>query len=738
MGKILHGRELRSGNRLSMINCDRDEKFIMRKCSTYLSLLLESYDLIDSETFDLLNWLLGPDMEKISGYILSRLDKTQREKFEEELLDSKFDERSYSSAAKKIMQGSKKKGFSELNGFIRNILQSRIRKLTYTGASNIEKNLSSLRKMFNLTEQEIEFALFFFVIDVCDPSEDFFDHYLHCDMFIGRKYLATLLQTSQRELNQILNGTLSKIDFFEMDQYIRLNNEYRSIFQNPSGKTFSKDFFTRISQKAIPLESHLIDWRHTEHILKLLVEKPETSTHILFYGPPGTGKTSYVHGLVRKLGLPAYEVVRDEENTTIKRRAAVTASLNMTNHGAGSLIVVDEADNMLNTRFSFFSRGETQDKGWLNQILEEPGARIIWITNSIDNIEESVLRRFAFSLYFKPLNRTQRIRLWESVLRVNRVKRHFSELDINDLTKRYKVSAGVIDLAIKKAKESGDPSKDELKKAFVLALDAHSILINGGKKKIHKDRIEENYSIDGLNIEGDLETTIAQLESFDRYLRQSGNDKIKNMNLLFYGPPGTGKSELARYIANHLDREIIAKKASDFLDKYVGETEQKIRKSFEEAEDEEAILIIDEVDTMLFSRSNAKNSWEISQANEFLTQMERYQGILICTTNRLKGLDEASIRRFNHKIGFNFLKPEGNIIFYRKLLAPLINIPLDEENGKSLKSIPGLAPGDFRIVRDKFSFYTKERINHRHLIDALAAEAKTKNFQKWGGRKIGF
>jgi AAA+ superfamily predicted ATPase len=39
--------------------------------------------------------------------------------------------------------------------------------------------------------------------------------------------------------------------------------------------------------------------------------------------------------------------------------------------------------------------------------------------------------------------------------------------------------------------------------------------------------------------------------------------------------------------------------------------------------------------------------------------MERFQGILICTTNRFEDLDQASLRRFNYKIGFRFLKPEG-------------------------------------------------------------------------------
>ncbi len=722
----------------TITNMDRNEQFIMKKCATYLDRLLDRHDLIDDETFDFLNWVLGADIERIGRYLVSRLKESDRKTLEEDLFESGFDSSAYLKAAKKTAQGSKKSSLYGLKTVIQNTLRAKIRKLQYRGASGIKKNLSVLKKMFDLTDQETEFTLFFFIINAYDPARDFFDRHLHCDAFMGRKYLTTLLQINHRELNEILSGKLFLIEFFEMDDYIQFNGDFRDLLQNPSGKKFSKTFFTGISRKAIPLESHLIDKKQTEHILRLLKDKPETSNHILLYGSAGTGKTSYATGLAEKLGIPAYEIVRGDDNKTSQRRAAIMAALNMTNHGKGSLIIVDEADNILNTQFSFFMRGETQDKGWLNQLLEEPGARIIWITNSMFGIEESVLRRFAFSLHFKPFNRRQRIQLWESILRVNRVKRHFNKGDIADLAKRYKVSAGAIDTAVKKARDVGAISGSKFKDAVIMSLDAHKVLFNYGRKEINKDAIERNYSLEGLNIEGDLETTMNQLEAFDRYLKQSGNDEIKNMNLLFYGPPGTGKSELASYIANHLDREIITKRASDFLDKYIGETEQKIRGAFEEAENEEAILIIDEVDTMLFSRGQAQRSWEISQTNEFLTQMERYRGILICTTNRLKGLDEASIRRFNHKIGFNFLKPEGNVIFYRKLLTPLTNTRLDEKNEKSLMDIPDLAPGDFRIVRDRFSFYPKEQVNHQILTDALETEAKAKNFHKYGGERIGF
>jgi len=210
-----------------------------------------------------------------------------------------------------------------------------------------------------------------------------------------------------------------------------------------------------------------------------------------------------------------------------------------------------------------------------------------------------------------------------------------------------------------------------------------------------------------------------------------------NMNLLFYGPPGTGKSELARHIAHQIDRKIICKRVSDLQSMYVGEGEKNIKQAFAEAEAEEAVLIIDEADSLLFSRDRAVRSWEISFTNEFLTQMERYRGILICTTNRLKDLDEASIRRFNLKVGFYYLKPDGNVTFYNKLLADLINAPINDKILNQLRQIDDLSPGDFKIVRDKFKFHTKKDLNHQILMKALSEESRIKNSHKMK-RAIGF
>ena len=117
--------------------------------------------------------------------------------------------------------------------------------------------------------------------------------------------------------------------------------------------------------------------------------------------------------------------------------------------------------------------------------------------------------------------------------------------------------------------------------------------------------------------------------------------------------------------------------------------------------------------------------------------MESFEGIQIFTTNRLKDLDGASLRRFNHKVEFGYLKPEGNVIFYEKLIAPLIRKPPDSSTTIALTGLSGLLPGDFKVVRDRFTFKNKKDVTHKALVSALADEARLKALHA-GQTHIGF
>ena len=291
---------------------------------------------------------------------------------------------------------------------------------------------------------------------------------------------------------------------------------------------------------------------------------------------------------------------------------------------------------------------------------------------------------------------------------------------------------------MRKAAEAVSRTNRDMNESVILALESHVRLQNGGFRKAEKNTDLKNFTLDGLNLSGaEPHILLEELAGFDEYARDRDRHDSVSMALLFHGPSGTGKSELARFIATRLDREIVFKRASDLFSMWVGQTEKNIRDAYEEARRKEAVLIFDEADSFIFSRDRAEHSWELSFTNEFLTWMESFHGIQIFTTNRLRDMDSASLRRFNHKIEFGYLKPDGNVIFYEKLIAPLISKSPDASTTKALKGLSGLAPGDFKSVRDRFRFRNKKEVTHKALVAALENESRLKMVHS-GQKSVGF
>jgi SpoVK/Ycf46/Vps4 family AAA+-type ATPase len=137
----------------------------------------------------------------------------------------------------------------------------------------------------------------------------------------------------------------------------------------------------------------------------------------------------------------------------------------------------------------------------------------------------------------------------------------------------------------------------------------------------------------------------------------------------------------------------------------VGGTEQHIANAFKEATEEGAVLVFDEVDSFLQDRRGAKNSWEVTNVNEMLVQMENFEGIFIATTNLMSGLDQASLRRFDMKLEFGYLKPkQAWKLFKEECRGLCIDIEHNEDLKHKVKSCTQLAPGDFAAVRRQNRF----------------------------------
>ncbi len=706
---------------------------------TYMDRLLEANLNLDREAFEFLHWLLKPNLASNLVRTLRELTPAERRQQDNEANIADGNSFDFAYECSNAMKWLSHRSIHRARIAARQLIEMRMNEIGCPGPTVAENNILEFRKIFHLDDLETEFCVFLLIMVNWTEFNAFFERNLHCNRYQGRGTLALALNCRESEVAERLSGRLNQIGLVEKDyaDNIVLEPLIRQQLENLNPGNFRTEFIKPLRCDAIPLDAHMIEKSATTDILTRLRYEPETSTHVLLYGPPGTGKTSYAYAIATELGLTCYQLIHGEEKHG-SRRAATAASLYLASEMKESILVADDCDSILNTRNSWTLLGETHDKRWLHEILEKPVVRMIWIANSVDGIEESVARRFSFSVNFKPFNRQQRVQLWNNVVIKHQAQDFLGDSDVEELASRFDVSAGVIDQAVRKVAESSKHSDDNLRKSVVLALESHVRLQKGGHTPVNKKWHNDNFVLEGLNLSGtDAQSLLEEMTAFNEFSKEPDAHDPLSMSLLFHGPPGTGKSALARFIATHLDREIVFKRASDLFSKWVGDTEQNIRSAYEEAQAKEAILIFDEADSLVFNRDRAERSWELSFTNEFLTWMESFEGVQIFTTNRLKDMDNASLRRFNHKIEFGYLKPEGNVIFYEKLIAPLTRKSLDNRTTEALKELTGLTPGDFKAVRDRFAFRNKKDVTHKALVAALENESRLKMVHS-GQKSVGF
>ena len=504
------------------------------------------------------------------------------------------------------------------------------------------------------------------------------------------------------------------------------------------------------TQHSLPLKQFVQDQEKISFMVRMINSHDgRRPMNILLYGRAGTGKTELAKSLANECERNLYdihkfseEIVRSHSNTGHDFRSTALNACRNTVCPRESLIVIDEADDMLNDMFGF---GKNSRKAVVNNAMDQGAHVCIWITNHYRDINESTRRRFDFSLGFDSLSLNQRRAVWRNCLSKYGPEKRLSTKAIDDLARTYQVDAGTIDFAVRNSAES--PTDNELPSSLEQFLEQHIELLNNGCKR-SMPRPTSQYSLKGLNIKGTVSARkcVTMLSRFYKQLRQgsdtasplksSNEDMPKNVNLLMTGPPGTGKTEFAKYLAEKLGAELVIKTSADILNCYVGSTEHNIRQAFEEAEREEAILLFDEIDGLLSDRSHAQQSWEVTQVNELLTCMENFHGIFLAATNFRQRVDSASIRRFNLKLEFDYLNQDGKRVFWRKYLAPLTEKRLSPKDAATLDNLPSLTPGDFKVVRDQYSLFAGEEISKQELINALREETKHK--PSGSRRSIGF
>ena len=175
----------------------------------------------------------------------------------------------------------------------------------------------------------------------------------------------------------------------------------------------------------------------------------------------------------------------------------------------------------------------------------------------------------------------------------------------------------------------------------------------------------KDYQLEYLNTDTDTDTDT------DMHSLVTSIAKNKKGKVLLFGPPGCGKTAFAHHLAKTSDRPLMVKRASDIISMGLGETETNLRNMFDEASRDDAILLLDEADSFLQDRRHAERSWELTQVNELLTQMENFNGVFVCATNFMEHLDQAAMRRFSFKLKFDYLKPDQSELLFNNTLKKL-------------------------------------------------------------------
>jgi AAA+ superfamily predicted ATPase len=150
-------------------------------------------------------------------------------------------------------------------------------------------------------------------------------------------------------------------------------------------------------------------------------------------------------------------------------------------------------------------------------------------------------------------------------------------------------------------------------------------------------------------------------------------EKGTAISLLFYGPPGTGKTLMAQAIADRYGRKLRLVSTAEIETPEPGGAERNLKKYFEEAQQDNAVLLFDECDSLITDRSRV-GMILAAQINALLTELERYTGIVIFTTNRLGALDPAFDRRLSLKLEFPMPDAKHRVAIWQRMFpkkAPL-------------------------------------------------------------------
>lgn len=454
---------------------------------------------------------------------------------------------------------------------------------------------------------------------------------------------------------------------------------------------------------------HVAEHRdHIEKVLMAALKKKAKGVNVLLYGAPGTGKTEFAKTLAKRLKVALYSVGESsgdargrasmEEPSRTDRIGSVRLAQKMLGRGGGAMLLVDEASDLLeefvngdggsflNALLGRPARGSRASKIYINRTLEETPIPVIWVMNETRGLDSAIVRRFTYVFELPIPSVDARADVWHRLLRSSGF--NLTKDEAAEFARRYEVAPAIAETAIKAAALAGRDLA-----AIHRTIASLQQAVTGkapSVKSLMELKGEAAYDGELLVSSPDLQAVVKKLEKRAR----------RRCSMLLVGKPGTGKSAFARELGKRIGKEVMQVRCSEMLDMWVGSTEKRIAAAFREARESGKLLVIDEADALLHSRTNARESWQVTQIAEMLTWLESHPIPLVFTVNSTESMDEASMRRFDLKVE---LKPlEGKTL--ERAWNVFFGSDAHERVRNRLLAMHGLTPGDFAVVARRARF----------------------------------
>ncbi|WP_281649976.1 AAA family ATPase [Novacetimonas hansenii] len=486
-----------------------------------------------------------------------------------------------------------------------------------------------------------------------------------------------------------------------MNRRARVVGDIRSLLLGqPRGATLPWEAFAHLGEQG----------EIAAKVLAAAVRDHAPGINILLYGPPGTGKTEFAATLAAQIGATLYPVGEadssGDEPSRHERLADLRCSTRLLRN-TSSVLLFDEAEDLFTT--GLFEAPQSYSRVFFHRLLEQGGTPVIWTANDLEMLGPAIARRMSLCIEMRQPGVAVRARLWQDMAQEEQVPLTPDTAAL--LARAIPAPPAILRNALRSTRLAGGDSTMVCTIATGITQAA-----SAGRVVMPPPGGDAPYDASLVNADSDLAGLAARL---------SRPGAPRAVSLLLSGPPGTGKSAYARYLADMMELPVLQKRASDLLDKYVGQSEQKIAAAFAEARDTGSFLIFDEVDSLLGDRRAAERNWEVSQVNEMLTWMESHPLPFVCTTNLAARLDPASMRRFLLRARFDYLTPQQA----RHAFERFFDLPAPE----GLNRLRTLTPSDFALVVRRQALLDVPA-TPQAMLDLLVAETGGRE----GSQTIGF